>query len=177
MHLLLDDKNFVFESWLTPDSRGDKGYMQAPCHTPWRTIIVSDDARDILASRMTLNLNEPCKIEDTSWIHTCKYVGVWWEMITSRSTWSYTNDVPAVQLGVTDYSKLRPHGRHGATTEHVKEYIDFAAEHGFDAVLVEGLERRLGGLVRQVEGLRLRFRDPYPDFDVEEVHRYASGKG
>lgn len=177
MHLVLDDKNFVFESWLTPDAQGDKGYMQAPCHTPWRTIIVSDDARDILASRITLNLNEPCKIEDTSWIHTCKYVGVWWEMITSRSTWSYTNEVPAVQLGVTDYSKLRPHGRHGATTEHVKEYIDFAAEHGFDAVLVEGWNEGWEDWFGKSKDYVFDFVTPYPDFDVEELHRYAADKG
>ena len=177
MHLVLDDKNFVFESWLTPDAQGDKGYMQAPCHTPWRTIIVSDDACDILASRITLNLNEPCKIEDTSWIHTCKYVGVWWEMITSRSAWSYTDEVPAVQLGVTDYSKLRPHGRHGATTEHVKEYIDFAAEHGFDAVLVEGWNEGWEDWFGKSKDYVFDFVTPYPDFDVEELHRYAADKG
>ena len=138
MHLNLDDKNFVFESFLNPDATGAKGYLQAPLNTPWRTIIVSDDARDILASRMTLNLNEPCKIEDTSWIRPIKYVGVWWEMITGKSQWSYTWDLPSVQLGVTDYTKVKPHGHHGATTENVKKYIDFASENGFDAVLVEG---------------------------------------
>ncbi|MGN6165999.1 MAG: glycoside hydrolase family 97 N-terminal domain-containing protein, partial [Flavisolibacter sp.] len=138
MHLNLDDKNFIFQSWLTPDARGDKGYMQAPCTTPWRTVIVSDDARDILASRITYNLNEHCKIKDVSWIKPIKYVGVWWEMITGKSTWAYTDDYPSVQLGITDYKKARPNGRHGANTANVKKYIDFAAANGFDAVLVEG---------------------------------------
>lgn len=138
MHLNLDDKQLIFQSWLTPDATGYKGYMQAPCTTPWRTVIVSDDARTILASRIVLNLNEPCKIKDPSWIKPTKYVGVWWEMITGKSDWSYTYDFPGIQIGITDYSKAKPHGRHGATTEHVKEYIDFAALHGFDAVLVEG---------------------------------------
>ncbi|MFI2743107.1 glycoside hydrolase family 97 N-terminal domain-containing protein, partial [Zhouia sp. PK063] len=138
MNLNLDYKNFVFQSWLTPDANGDKGHMQAPCHTPWRTIIASNDARDIIASKMTLNLNDPCKIEDTSWIHPVKYVGVWWEMITGKSTWSYTNDFPSVQLGKTDYAHATPNGTHGATTKNVEKYIDFAATNGFDAVLVEG---------------------------------------
>jgi hypothetical protein len=131
MSLNLDDKNFIFQSWLTPDANGDKGNMQAPCTSPWRTIIVSDDARDIVASKMTYNLNEPCKLENTSWIKPVKYVGVWWEMITGKSTWSYTNDYPAVQLGVTDYSKAKPNGTHGATTEKVKKYIDFCCTKWF----------------------------------------------
>ena len=138
MHLNLNDAEMVFESWLTPDAMGAKGYMQTPCQSPWRTVIVSDDARDILASRITLNLNEPCKIEDTSWIRPMKYMGVWWEMITGKSDWSYTWDFPSVQLGVTDYSTAKPHGRHGATTENVKRYIDFASANGFDGLLVEG---------------------------------------
>ena len=138
MHLNLDDKNLVFESWLTPDAQGDKGYLQAPCVSPWRTVIVSDDARDILASRITLNLNEPCAYDDVSWIKPVKYVGVWWEMIAGKSTWAYTDDLPSVKLGQTDYSALKPNGRHGANNENVKKYIDFAAEHGFDQVLVEG---------------------------------------
>jgi hypothetical protein len=138
MNLNLDDKNMIFESWLTPDARGDKGHIQSPSNTPWRTIIVSDDAREILASKMTLKLNDPCKIEDTSWIKPVKYVGVWWEMITGKSSWSYTNDFPAIQLGITDYSKAKPNGTHAANTAHVKEYIDFAAKNGFDGVLVEG---------------------------------------
>ena len=138
MHLNLDDKNMVFESWLTPDATGLKGCMQTPCHTPWRTVKVSDDARDMLSTSLTLNLNEPCKIEDTSWIHPTKYCGVWWEMIVGKSQWSYTDELPSVHLGITDYTKVKPHGKHGATTENVKKYIDFAAENGLDQVLVEG---------------------------------------
>ncbi|MDR2926719.1 MAG: glycoside hydrolase family 97 protein [Cytophagaceae bacterium] len=177
MHLNLDDKNMVFQSWLTPDARGDKGYMQTPSNTPWRTVIASDDARDILASRLTLNLNEPCKIEDTSWIKPVKYVGVWWEMITGKSEWSYTADFPSIQLGVTDYSKAKPHGRHGATTEHVKEYIDFAAEHGFDGVLVEGWNVGWEDWFGKSKDYVFDFVTPYPDFDVKEIHRYAAAKG
>ena len=138
MHLNLDDKNLVFESWLTPDARGDKGHMQAPCHTPWRTVQVADDARKVLASRLILNLNEPCKLDDTSWIHPTKFVGVWWDMITGRGTWAYTNDLPSVQLGVTDYARTKPNGTHSANTDNVKRYIDFAAGNGIGAVLVEG---------------------------------------
>lgn len=138
MHLDLDDRNFIFTSHLTPDAQGWKGYMQAPCHTPWRTVTVSDDARDILASKLILNLNEPCAYDDTSWIKPVKYMGVWWEMITGKSDWAYTRDVPSVQLGVTDYARCRPSGRHGAENENVKRYIDFAAAHGFDQLLVEG---------------------------------------
>ena len=138
MHLNLDDKNLIFESWLTPDVNGDKGYMQAPCKSPWRTVIVSDDARDILASRITLNLNDPCAIDDTSWIKPVKYIGVWWEMIAGKGTWAYTDDLPSVKLGETDYSQTKPNGKHSANNDKVKRYIDFAAEHGFDQVLVEG---------------------------------------
>ena len=168
MHLNLDDENMVFESWLTPDAQGDKGYVQAPFNTPWRTVIVSDDARDILASRITLNLNEPCKIEDTSWIKPVKYVGVWWDMITNRGSWAYTDDLPSVRLGVTDYTKVKPNGRHSANTANVKRYIDFAAEHGFDAV-----EDWFGKSKDYV----FDFLTPYPDFDVDELHRYAASKG
>lgn len=177
MHLNLDDKTMVFESWLTPDAKGDKGYMQAPCNTPWRTVIVSDDARDILASNITLNLNEPCKIEDTSWIKPVKYVGVWWEMITGKSTWSYTNDLPSVQLGVTDYSKTRPNGTHAANTAHVKAYIDFAAKHGLDAVLVEGWNEGWEDWFGHSKDYVFDFVTPYPDFDVKEIHQYAQSKG
>ena len=138
MHLNLDDENMVFESWLTPDAQGDKGYMQTPCHTPWRTIMLVDDARDVLASRLILNLNEPCKIEDTSWIKPVKYMGVWWELITGCHTWHYTDDVPSVKLGETDYANLKPNGKHGANNENVKRYIDCAAENGFDQLLIEG---------------------------------------
>ena len=137
MHLELDDKTLIFTSHLTPDAKGDKGYIHAPAHSPWRTIIAGT-ATDILASRMTYNLNEPCKIEDTSWIKPIKYVGVWWEMITGKSSWAYTDDFQTIKLGVTDYSQAKSNGKHGANTAHVKELIDFASEHGFDAVLVEG---------------------------------------
>ena len=177
MHLNLDDKNMVFESWLTPDAQGNKGYMQAPCNTPWRTVIVSDDARDVLASHITLNLNEPCKIEDTSWIKPVKYVGVWWEMITGKSTWAYTDDVYSVQLGGTVYSKTKPNGKHGANTAHVKEYIDFAAEHGFDAVLVEGWNVGWEDWFGKSKDYVFDFVTPYPDFDVKGLHDYAKSKG
>ncbi|WP_010136935.1 glycoside hydrolase family 97 protein [Ochrovirga pacifica] len=177
MHLNLDDKNMVFQSWLTPGANGDKGYLQAPCNTPWRTIIASDDARDILASNITLNLNEPCKIEDTSWIKPVKYIGVWWEMITGKSSWSYTNDVPSVQLGKTDYSKVKPNGTHAANTPHVKKYIDYAAKHGFDAVLVEGWNEGWEDWFGNSKDYVFDFVTPYPDFDVQEIHKYAKSKG
>lgn len=177
MHLNLDDKNFVFQSWLTPDANGNKGNMQAPCFTPWRTVIVSDDARDILASNITLNLNEPCKIEDTSWIKPVKYVGVWWEMISGKSEWSYTYDLPSVQLGVTDYAKVKPHGRHGATTQNVKKYIDFASDHGFDAVLVEGWNVGWEDWFGNSKDYVFDFVTPYPDFDLKGIRDYAKSKG
>lgn len=176
MHLNLDDKNMVFESWLTPDVQGDKGYIQAPFNTPWRTVIVSDDARDILASKMTYNLNDPCKIEDTSWIKPTKYIGVWWEMITGKSSWAYTDEYPSVQLGVTDYTKAKPNGKHGATTENVKKHIDFAAEHGFDAVLVEGWNQGWEDWFGNSKDYVFDFVTPYPDFHVEEVRDYAKSK-
>lgn len=177
MHLDLDDSRMVFTSHLTPDPNGDKAYMQTPCTTPWRTVIVSDDARDILASRLTLNLNEPCKIEDTSWIKPCKYVGVWWEMITGKSSWSYTDDLQSVHLDTDDLSQVRPNGRHGATTGNVKRYIDFAAEHGFDAVLVEGWNIGWEDWFGNMKDYVFDFVTPYPDFDVEEIRRYAASKG
>lgn len=177
MHLDLDDEKMVFESHLTPDAVGDKGYMQTPSHSPWRTVIVSDDARDILASKITLNLNEPCKIEDTSWIKPVKYIGVWWEMITGKSSWAYTDDLPTVQLGITDYTKAKPNGRHGATTAHVKEYIDFAAEHGFDQVLVEGWNIGWEDWFGNSKDYVFDFVTPYPDFDVEGLRDYAKSKG
>lgn len=177
MHLNLDDKNFVFESWLTPDAVGDKGYMQTPSTSPWRTVIVSDDARDILASKITYNLNEPSKIKETSWIKPVKYVGVWWEMITGKSNWSYTYDFPAVQLGVSDFSKATPHGKHGANTAHVKELIDFAAQHGFDGVLVEGWNVGWEDWFGQSKDYVFDFVTPYPDFDVVAIREYAKAKG
>ena len=177
MHLNLDDKNMIFESWLTPDTKGDKGYMQTPCVSPWRTVIASDDARNILASRMTLNLNEPCKIEDTSWIHPVKYVGVWWDMITGKGSWAYTDEVPSVKLGITDYSKTKPNGKHSANTENVKRYIDFAADNGFDAVLVEGWNEGWEDWFGKTKDYVFDFVTPYPDFDVQEIHKYAASKG
>lgn len=177
MHLNLDDKNMIFESWLTPDAKGDKGYMQAPCSSPWRTIMVSDDARDIIASKMIYNLNEPCKIEDTSWIKPVKYVGVWWEMITGKSSWSYTDDLPAVQLGKTDYTKVTPNHTHGANTANVKRYIDFAAKNGFDAVLVEGWNVGWEDWFGNSKDYVFDFVTPYPDFNINEIHQYAKSKG
>ena len=177
MNLNLDDKNMVFESWLTPDAQGDKGYMQTPCHSPWRTVIVSDDARDILASRITLNLNDPCKYEDTSWIKPVKYVGVWWDMITGKGSWAYTDELASVKLGETDYSKTRPNGKHSANTENVKRYIDFAAAHGFDAVLVEGWNQGWEDWFGKSKDYVFDFVTPYPDFDVKKIHRYAASKG
>ncbi|MEO7445366.1 MAG: glycoside hydrolase family 97 protein [Ferruginibacter sp.] len=173
MHLNLDDKNFSFESWLTPDAIGDKGYLVAPCTSPWRTIMVTDDARDILASKMTYNLNEPSKIKETSWIKPVKYMGVWWEMITGRSSWAYTNDFPAVKLGVADYSKAKPNGTHAANTAHVKEYIDFASANGFDAVLVEGWNVGWEDWYGHSKDQVFDFVTAYPDFDVQEIHAYA----
>jgi alpha-glucosidase len=177
MHLNLDDKNYVLESWLTPDAQGNKGHLQTPCVSPWRTIIASGDARDILASNMTLNLNEPCRIDDVSWIKPVKYVGVWWEMITGAKDWAYTNDLPSIQLGVTDYAKTKPSGRHAATTAHVKEYIDFAAENGFDAVLVEGWNAGWEDWFGKSKDYVFDFLTPYPDFNVREIHAYAKSKG
>ena len=177
LSLDLDDKNLIFNSHLTPDARGDKGYLQSPTKTPWRTIIVSDDARDILASKLTLNLNEPCAIEDTSWIKPVKYIGVWWEMITGKSSWSYTNDLPSVKLGETDFTKVKPNGTHAANNKNVKRYIDFAAKHGFDGVLVEGWNEGWEDWFGQSKDYVFDFVTPYPDFDVEEIHAYAKSKG
>ena len=177
MHLNFDGKNFTFQSWLTPDVHGDKGRLQAPCTSPWRTIIVSDDARDILASKMTYNLNEPNRIENTSWIKPTKYVGVWWEMITGKNTWSYTNDFPSVQLGKTDFTKSKPNGTHGATTSNVKKYIDFAAKHGFDGVLVEGWNIGWEDWFGHGKDYVFDFVTPYPDFNLKNLNEYAHSKG
>ena len=175
MSLELDDKNLVLESHLTPDAQGNKGYLQTPCRSPWRTIIVSDRAGDILESKLVLNLNEPTKYKDTSWIKPIKYVGVWWEMITGKSTWSYTNG-GNIKLDSTDYSKLKPNGTHAANTAHVKEYIDFAAQHKLDAVLVEGWNTGWEDWFGQSKDDVFDFVTPYPDFDVQELHRYAASK-
>ena len=177
MHLNLDDQNLIFESWLTPDAKGDKGYMQTPCRSPWRTVIVSDDARDILASKLTLNLNEPCIYEDVSWIKPVKYIGVWWEMITGKGSWSYTDDVYSVKLGQTDYSQTKPNGRHSANNDKVKRYIDFASEHGFDQVLVEGWNEGWEDWFGKSKDYVFDFVTPYPDFNVKELQSYAASKG
>jgi len=175
MSLELNDKTMVFESHLTPDAIGDKGYLQAPTQTPWRTVIVSDKAADILSSRLVLNLNEPTKYKDVSWIKPVKYVGVWWEMITGKSTWAYTDE--KIQFGVTDYKKTKPNGKHGANTANVKEYIDFASKHGFDAVLVEGWNEGWEDWFGKTKDYVFDFVTPYPDFDVKELQRYAAEKG
>lgn len=177
MHLNLDDKNMVFESWLTPDAKGNKGYMQTPCHTPWRTVMVTDNACDILASNLILNLNEPCAYDDTSWIKPVKYVGVWWEMIGGGKAWSYTDDLPSVNLNTIDYSKTKPHGRHPANNENVKKYIDFAAKHGFDQVLVEGWNIGWEDWFGHSKDYVFDFQTPYPDFDIKMLNDYAHSKG
>lgn len=177
MNLNLDDKTFTFQSWLTPDAQGAKGYLMAPCHSPWRTIMVSDDARKILASRLILNLNEPCAIADTSWIKPVKYVGVWWEMITGKSSWSYTNDLPTIDLNTVDYTKTKPNGTHGATNEEVRKYIDFAAKHGFDQVLVEGWNIGWEDWFGHKKDYVFDFVTPYPDFDLKALNEYAHSKG
>lgn len=177
MHLNLDDKTMTFTSWLTPDAQGNKCYMQTPCVSPWRTVMVSDDARDMLASNLILNLNEPCALDDTSWIHPTKYCGVWWEMIVGKSAWHYTDDVPSVKLGETDYTTLRPNGRHAANNEKVKRYIDFAAQNGLDQVLVEGWNIGWEDWVGNSKDYVFDFLTPYPDFDIAALNDYAHAKG
>ena len=177
MHLNLDDKNMIFESWLTPDAQGNKGYMQTPCTTPWRTIMIVDDARKVLASRLILNLNEPCKIQDTSWIKPVKYMGVWWELITGKNTWNYTDQLPSVKLGETDYSKLQPNGKHGANNDNVKRYIDFAAANGFDQLLIEGWNEGWEDWFGNSKDYVFDFVTPYPDFDIKMLNDYAHSKG
>lgn len=177
MHLNLNDRNFVFTSQLTPDAIGNMAYMQTPCHTPWRTVIVSDDARDILASNLILNLNEPCKYTDTSWIKPIKYIGVWWEMIAGGKPWAYTWDVPSVKLGKTNYAHVKPNGQHPANNKNVKKYIDFAAEHGFDQVLVEGWNIGWEDWFGKSKDYVFDFTTPYPDFDIKMLNEYAHSKG
>ena len=177
MHLNLDDKNMVFESWLTPDATGLKGCMQTPCQTPWRTVMVSDDARDILASNLILNLNEPCKIEDTSWIKPVKYCGVWWEMIVGKGSWNYTDEYPSVKLDQIDWTKAKPNGRHSANTARVKQYIDFAAENGLSQVLVEGWNVGWEDWSNRWKWDVFDFITPYPDFDIKYLNDYAHSKG
>ena len=177
MHLNLDDKTMTFTSWLTPDAQGTKGYLQTPCTSPWRTMLITDDARKVLASNLILNLNEPCKLADTSWIHPTKYVGVWWEMISGKGDWAYTNQYPTVKLGETDYSKAKPSGRHSATNANVRRYIDFAAEHGFDEVLVEGWNIGWEDWSGNSKEYVFDFVTPYPDFDIKALNDYAHSKG
>ena len=177
MHLNLDDKNFVFESWLTPDATGMKGYMQTPCQTPWRTVMVSDDARTMLSSKMIYNLNEPCKIDDTSWIHPTKYCGVWWEMIVGKSSWNYTDEYPSIKLDQIDWTKVKPNGRHAANTANVKKYIDFAAANGLQEVLVEGWNVGWEDWANHWKDYVFDFVTPYPDFDIKYLNDYAHSKG
>ena len=177
MHLNLDDKNMVFRSWLTPDAQGIKGYLQTPCQSPWRTIMITDDARKVLSSHLILNLNEPCKIKDTSWIHPTKYVGVWWEMISGKGDWAYTSQFPSVKLGITDYAKAKPSGRHSANNENVRRYIDFAAQHGFNGVLVEGWNIGWEDWFGNSKEYVFDFQTPYPDFDIKALNEYAHSKG
>ena len=177
MNLNLDDKNFIFQSWLTPDAKGDKGYLYTPTKSPWRTVMVSDDARNILASRLILNLNDPCALADTSWIKPVKYIGVWWEMITGKSSWAYTDDLPTIKLDEVDYTKVKPNGTHAANNDKVRRYIDFAAKHGFDQVLVEGWNVGWEDWFGHRKDYVFDFVTPYPDFDIKALNDYAHAKG
>jgi len=177
MHLDLDPETFTFVSHLTPDAQGWKGRMQTPCNTPWRTVQVAPSATAQLASRLILNLNEPCALEDTDWIKPVKYIGVWWEMISGKGTWNYTNDFASVQLGKTDYASATPNGTHSANNEKVRRYIDFAAEHGFDQVLVEGWNEGWEDWANCNKDYVFDFVTPYPDFDIEALNKYAHKKG
>ncbi|PUB35495.1 glycosyl hydrolase family 97 [Elizabethkingia sp. YR214] len=177
MHLNVDDKNYKLSTHLTPNKNGEKAYIQTQIKTPWRTIVVSDDARDILASKLILNLNDPSAIEDTSWIKSTKYIGVWWEYFTGGgSTWAYSDNQDII-IGKTDYTHLKPNQHHGANTQHVKEYIDFAAENGFDAVLVEGWNEGWEDNWAYGKEKIYSFTKAYPDFNVEELQTYAKAKG
>lgn len=177
MHLDLNPETFTFTSHLTPDAQGWKGYMQTPCNTPWRTIQVAASATEQLASRLVLNLNEPCAYEDVSWIHPVKYIGVWWEMISGKGSWAYTGDYASVQLGKTDYSKSTPNGKHSANNEKVRRYIDFAAENGFSQVLVEGWNEGWEDWANCSKDYVFDFVTPYPDFDIKALNEYAASKG
>lgn len=168
---------FTFRTWLCPDAAGYKGRMQAPCHTPWRTVMVCDKATDVLRSRLILNLNEPCALEDVSWIHPVKYMGVWWEMISGKSTWNYTDDFPSVRLGETDFEHAKPNGKHGANNANVRRYIDFAAKHGFDALLIEGWNVGWEDWYGKQKDFVFDFLTPYPDFDLPALNKYAHEKG
>lgn len=176
MHLNLDEKRMVLTSWLTPDARGDKGYLMAPCHSPWRTLMVTSTATAALDSKLILNLNEPCKLEDTSWIHPTKYMGVWWEMIVGKSSWAYSN-ASAVNLDSIDYKTMKPNGIHGANNDNVKRYIDFAAENGFDQLLVEGWNIGWEDWFGHEKDYVFDFVTPNPDFDIAMLNDYAHSKG
>lgn len=177
MHLDLDDKTMTFTSFLTPDAEGNKGYLQAPCQSPWRTLRISNTAAEQLASRMTLNLNEPCKIENTSWIQPVKYCGVWWEMIIGKNSWAYTNELPSINLDLDDYTMVKPNGIHGATNEEVRKYIDFAAANGLSQVLVEGWNVGWEDWFGKTKDYVFDFQTPYPDFDIKALNDYAHSKG
>ena len=177
MHLDLNDTTMVFRAFLCPDATVYKGRIQAPCHTPWRTVMVCEKATDVLASRLILNLNDPCILDDVSWIHPVKYMGVWWEMISGKSAWSYTNDFPSVKLGETDYAHAKPHGYHGANNANVRRYIDFAAENGFDALLIEGWNIGWEDWYAKQKDFVFDFITPYPDFDLPALNKYAHEKG
>lgn len=176
-HLEVDAVNFKFKTHLTPDGQGAKGYIQTPAVTPWRTVIVSENAENVLDSKMIFNLNEPTKYTDTSWIKPVKYMGVWWQMfVPKRGTWHYTN-LDNVKLGVTDYSTTTPNGTHAANNENVKKYIDFASEHGFDQVLVEGWNEGWEDWFGKSKENVFDFITPYPDFDIKMLNEYAHSKG
>ena len=177
MHLLVDPLRKVLVSHLTPDAQGWKGYMQTPCNTPWRTVQVTPSAESMLASRIILNLNEPCVYDDVSWIHPVKYMGVWWEMISGAGTWAYTSDYPSVKLGVIDYNLAKPNGRHSANNENVRRYIDFASANGFDALLVEGWNIGWEDWADCSKDYVFDFQTPYPDFDIASLNEYAHSKG
>ena len=183
MHLNLEignkkgEPSYTFVSWLTPDATGLKGCMQTPCETPWRTVMVSDDARDMLSNNLILNLNEPCQIEDTSWIHPTKYCGVWWEMIVGKSSWNYTDEFPSIKLDAIDWNAVKPNGRHGANNEKVKRYIDFAAANGLQQVLVEGWNVGWEDWANKWKRDVFDFVTPYPDFDIKMLNDYAHSKG
>ncbi|MDE5895491.1 MAG: glycoside hydrolase family 97 catalytic domain-containing protein, partial [Muribaculum intestinale] len=176
MHLLYNDSSRTFTSALTPDGNGHMAVIDTPFSTPWRVVMVSDKATDILSTQIIYNLNESCALDDTSWIHPTKYMGVWWEMITGKSDWSYTN-AHDFDLATFDYSKARPHGRHGATTENVKRYIDFAAANGFDQLLVEGWNVGWEDWLGREKDYVFDFVTPYPDFDIKALNDYAHSKG
>ncbi len=177
IHLDLNDTTMVFRAFLSPDATGYKGRIQTPCVTPWRTVMVCEKATDVLASRLILNLNDPCVLDDVSWIHPVKYMGVWWEMISGKSSWAYTNDFPSVKLGQTDYEHATPNGRHGANNENVRRYIDFAAENGFDALLIEGWNIGWEDWYAKQKDFVFDFITPYPDFDLPALNKYAHEKG